>query len=56
MWGGEDARGEDTPRLPVLSAFIKECLRWRPPIPTGEFLFLRREIILVITLDVGRGM
>ncbi|KAH6714173.1 cytochrome P450 [Leptodontidium sp. MPI-SDFR-AT-0119] len=24
---------QDTPRLPVLRAFIKECLRWRPPIP-----------------------
>ncbi|KAG4431048.1 hypothetical protein IFR05_013468 [Cadophora sp. M221] len=26
---------QDTPRLLVLRAFIKECLRWRPPIPTG---------------------
>jgi cytochrome P450 len=25
----------DAPLLPTLRAFIKECLRWRPPIPTG---------------------
>ncbi|KAN0095862.1 cytochrome P450 [Hyaloscypha variabilis] len=25
----------DSPLLPALRAFIKECLRWRPPIPTG---------------------
>ncbi|KUJ17700.1 cytochrome P450 [Mollisia scopiformis] len=26
---------EDAPHLPVLRSFIKECFRWRPPIPTG---------------------
>ncbi|KAF2084268.1 cytochrome P450 [Saccharata proteae CBS 121410] len=28
-------RAEDRPNLPVLRAFIRECLRWRPPVPTG---------------------
>jgi cytochrome P450 len=27
----------DSPLLPTLRAFIKECLRWRPPIPTGKY-------------------
>jgi cytochrome P450 len=26
----------DSPRLPTLREVIKECFRWRPPIPTGE--------------------
>lgn len=26
---------DDAPRLPMLRAAIKECLRWRPPVPTG---------------------
>ncbi|KAK7608223.1 cytochrome P450 [Phyllosticta paracitricarpa] len=26
---------EDRPNLPVLRAFIRETLRWRPPVPTG---------------------
>lgn len=25
----------DKPNLPVLRAIIKECIRWRPPVPTG---------------------
>ncbi len=25
----------DTPHLPVLRAFLAECLRWQPPIPSG---------------------
>ena len=25
----------DSPRLPVLRAAIKECFRWRPPVPAG---------------------
>ncbi|CAI6335753.1 unnamed protein product [Periconia digitata] len=26
---------EDRPHLPFLRAVIRECLRWRPPVPTG---------------------
>jgi cytochrome P450 len=25
----------DSPRLPTLRAVIKECIRWRPPVPAG---------------------
>lgn len=27
----------DMPDMPVLRAFIRETLRWRPPVPTGEY-------------------
>ncbi|KAF2752044.1 cytochrome P450 [Sporormia fimetaria CBS 119925] len=33
--GGRLPRSEDRPRLPFLRAVIRECLRWRPPVPTG---------------------
>ena len=26
----------DAPNMPVLRAFIREALRWRPPVPTGK--------------------
>ncbi|KAL5117698.1 hypothetical protein ACEQ8H_004446 [Pleosporales sp. CAS-2024a] len=26
---------EDRPQLPFLRAIIRECIRWRPPVPTG---------------------
>jgi cytochrome P450 len=26
---------EDRPSMPVLRAIIRECIRWRPPVPTG---------------------
>jgi cytochrome P450 len=28
-------RQEDRPNLPFLRAIIRECIRWRPPVPTG---------------------
>jgi len=28
-------RADDRPNLPFLRAIIRECLRWRPPVPTG---------------------
>lgn len=28
-------RSEDRPNLPFLRAIIRECIRWRPPVPTG---------------------
>ncbi|KAF2477324.1 cytochrome P450 [Lindgomyces ingoldianus] len=28
-------RAEDRPNLPFTRAIIRECLRWRPPVPTG---------------------
>jgi hypothetical protein len=28
-------RSEDRPNLPFLRAVIRECFRWRPPVPTG---------------------
>ena len=30
----------DSPNLPILRAVIKECVRWRPPVPLGKFLFV----------------
>jgi cytochrome P450 len=27
----------DKPNLPMLRAIIKECIRWRPPVPTGLY-------------------
>lgn len=27
----------DKPNLPFLRAIIKECIRWRPPVPTGQY-------------------
>lgn len=27
----------DRPNMPVLRAFIREALRWRPPVPTGTY-------------------
>ncbi|KAF2461368.1 cytochrome P450 [Lineolata rhizophorae] len=33
----------DRPNLPVLRAFIRECFRWRPPVPTGIPHFLTED-------------
>ncbi|KAF2654529.1 cytochrome P450 [Lophiostoma macrostomum CBS 122681] len=36
-------RAEDRPNLPFLRAVIRECLRWRPPVPTGIPHFLTQD-------------
>ncbi|KAF2492204.1 cytochrome P450 [Lophium mytilinum] len=33
--GDRPPRSEDRENLPFLRAVIRECLRWRPPVPTG---------------------
>lgn len=33
---GRMPEASDAPKLPILRSVIKECLRWRPPVPTGE--------------------
>lgn len=44
---------DDVPRLPILRAIMKECLRWRPVIPTGMEPLFRIPIGLppVLKLD-----
>ena len=37
MLGGECPGWEDREKLPMLRAVVKEVIRWRPPVPTGEF-------------------
>jgi cytochrome P450 len=34
--GGRCPQWEDRERLPMLRAVVKEVIRWRPPVPTGE--------------------
>jgi len=34
--GGRCPCWEDRERLPLLRAVVKEVIRWRPPVPTGE--------------------
>lgn len=34
--GDRMIRFSDMPEMPVLRAFIRETLRWRPPVPTGK--------------------
>ena len=34
--GDRMPQSSDVPNLPVLRAIIRECLRWRPPVPTGK--------------------
>jgi cytochrome P450 len=33
---GRMPEAADSPNLPILRSVIKECLRWRPPVPTGK--------------------
>lgn len=40
--GGRCPEWEDQERLPLLRAVIKEVIRWRPPVPTGERLISPR--------------
>jgi len=35
--GDRMIRFSDMPDMPVLRAFIRETLRWRPPVPTGKY-------------------
>lgn len=37
--GGRCPMWEDREKLPLLRAVVKEVIRWRPPVPTGEFMF-----------------
>ncbi len=34
---GRCPQWEDREKLPMLRAVVKEVIRWRPPVPTGEF-------------------
>jgi len=34
----------DKPQLPFLRAIIKECIRWRPPVPTGQYFTIRATV------------
>ena len=34
--GGHMPEASDAPKLPILRSVIKECLRWKPPLPTGK--------------------
>lgn len=34
--GGDLPTLNDSPNLPILRACIKETMRWRPNVPTGE--------------------
>jgi hypothetical protein len=34
--GGKCPEWEDREKLPLLRAVVKEVIRWRPPVPTGE--------------------
>lgn len=40
-------RVSDMPDMPVLRAFIRETMRWRPPVPTGKFkeLFVSSNVL-----------
>lgn len=33
---GRVLEASDTPNLPILRAVIKECIRWKPPVPLGK--------------------
>ena len=35
----------DSPNLPLLRAVIKECVRWRPPVPLGKIISFTRVVI-----------
>ena len=35
--GGRCPQWEDREKLPMLRAVVKEVIRWRPPVPTGNF-------------------
>lgn len=37
---GRCPRWEDREKLPLLRAVVKEVIRWRPPVPTGQLIIL----------------
>jgi hypothetical protein len=40
--GGRCPEQDDRDKLPLLRAVVKEVIRWRPPVPTGEWSLLSR--------------
>lgn len=42
--GGRCPEWQDREKLPLLRAVVKEVLRWRPPVPTGEFGYFPQTI------------
>jgi hypothetical protein len=51
--GGECPEWTDRENLPLLRAVVKEVLRWRPPVPTGEGLILAGYLAHTHTFQVS---
>ena len=49
--GDRPPRFDDMPNMPVLRAFIRESLRWRPAVPTGMLIALPQDILRRLTFD-----
>lgn len=43
----------DMPDMPVLRAFIRETMRWRPPVPTGNIILSSAVPVYSLTEDAG---
>lgn len=46
---GRCPQWEDREKLPLLRAVVKEVMRWRPPVPTGEFVYGHPPLLAVIS-------